>query len=161
MHQLQVADDKDKRLRLLEDRSGVVVQGLEEVVVKNAAGEGAGHLKTQSSGALVSNVRSAAGWILCAAMSVSAHCQQTPEVSFQWGFCHCAALVWSPAVALIFHCPITYFRLQQCFRPPQSCCRRPHQRCGPTEIYQVLDRGTSKRRTAETLLNKRSSRSHR
>jgi kinesin family protein 11 len=28
------------------------------------------------------------------------------------------------------------------------------------EIYQVLDRGTSKRRTAETLLNKRSSRSH-
>ncbi|GBF97458.1 hypothetical protein Rsub_10381 [Raphidocelis subcapitata] len=62
---LSVADDKDKRLRLLEDRSGVVVQGLEEMVVKNAA-----------------------------------------------------------------------------------------------EIYQVLDRGTSKRRTAETLLNKRSSRSH-
>jgi hypothetical protein len=31
----------------------------------------------------------------------------------------------------------------------------------PAEIYQVLDRGTSKRRTAETLLNKRSSRSHR
>jgi len=63
----QGADDvKDKRLRLLEDRSGVVVQGLEEMVVKNA-----------------------------------------------------------------------------------------------TEIYQVLDRGTSKRRTAETLLNKRSSRSHR
>lgn len=30
--------DKDKRLRLLEDRSGVVVQGLEEVVVKSAAG---------------------------------------------------------------------------------------------------------------------------
>ncbi|KAI8468993.1 MAG: kinesin motor domain-containing protein [Monoraphidium minutum] len=58
-------DDKDKRLRLLEDRSGVVVQGLEEVVVKTSA-----------------------------------------------------------------------------------------------EIYQVLDRGTSKRRTAETLLNKRSSRSH-
>ncbi|KAG2447294.1 hypothetical protein HYH02_007624 [Chlamydomonas schloesseri] len=54
-----------KRLRLLEDRSGVVVQGLEEVVVKSAA-----------------------------------------------------------------------------------------------EIYQVLDRGTAKRRTAETLLNKRSSRSH-
>jgi hypothetical protein len=61
------ADDKDKqRLRLLEDRGGVVVQGLEEAVVKNAA-----------------------------------------------------------------------------------------------EIYQVLDRGTAKRRTAETLLNKRSSRSHR
>ena len=31
---------------------------------------------------------------------------------------------------------------------------------GTAEIYQVLDRGTSKRRTAETLLNKRSSRSH-
>ncbi|MEW5319054.1 MAG: hypothetical protein WDW38_010230 [Sanguina aurantia] len=29
-----------------------------------------------------------------------------------------------------------------------------------TEIYQVLDRGTAKRRTAETNLNKRSSRSH-
>jgi hypothetical protein len=28
------------------------------------------------------------------------------------------------------------------------------------EIYQVLDRGTAKRRTAETLLNKSSSRSH-
>jgi hypothetical protein len=38
----QVADDKDKRLRLLEDRAGVVVQGLEEMVVKNAAGEGGG-----------------------------------------------------------------------------------------------------------------------
>eukprot|EP00775_Hariotina_reticulata_P002385 gene2385-2689_t len=62
---LSAGDDKEKRLRLLEDRSGVVVQGLEEAVVKNAA-----------------------------------------------------------------------------------------------EIYQVLDRGTSKRRTAETLLNKRSSRSH-
>ncbi len=39
---LSLADDKDasKRLRLLEDRNGVVVQGLEEVVVKNAAGEG-------------------------------------------------------------------------------------------------------------------------
>ncbi|KAG2494956.1 hypothetical protein HYH03_006891 [Edaphochlamys debaryana] len=59
------AKDESKRLRLLEDRSGVVVQGLEEVVVKSA-----------------------------------------------------------------------------------------------TEIYQVLDRGTAKRRTAETLLNKRSSRSH-
>jgi kinesin family member 11 len=35
---LSPGDDKDKRLRLLEDRSGVVVQGLEEVVVKNAAG---------------------------------------------------------------------------------------------------------------------------
>ncbi|GLC48170.1 hypothetical protein PLESTB_000066900 [Pleodorina starrii] len=57
-------EDK-KALRLLEDRNGVVVQGLEEVVVKSAA-----------------------------------------------------------------------------------------------EIYQVLDRGTAKRRTAETLLNKRSSRSH-
>jgi kinesin family member 11 len=63
---LAPTDDKDnKRLRLLEDRSGVVVQGLEEVIVKSA-----------------------------------------------------------------------------------------------TEIYQVLDRGTAKRRTAETLLNKRSSRSH-
>jgi hypothetical protein len=30
--------DKDKRLRLLEDRGGVVVQGLEEMVVKSAAG---------------------------------------------------------------------------------------------------------------------------
>ena len=29
-----------------------------------------------------------------------------------------------------------------------------------TEIYQVLDRGTVKRRTAATLLNNRSSRSH-
>lgn len=29
-----------------------------------------------------------------------------------------------------------------------------------TEIYQVLDRGTAKRRTAATLLNNRSSRSH-
>lgn len=38
MRSLQVADDKDKRLRLLEDRSGVVVQGLEEMVVKNATG---------------------------------------------------------------------------------------------------------------------------
>ncbi|KXZ55756.1 FLA8 protein [Gonium pectorale] len=57
--------DDSKRLRLLEDRNGVVAQGLEEVVVKSA-----------------------------------------------------------------------------------------------TEIYQVLDRGTAKRRTAETLLNKRSSRSH-
>jgi kinesin family protein 11 len=36
---LSPGDDKDKRLRLLEDRSGVVVQGLEEMVVKNAAGE--------------------------------------------------------------------------------------------------------------------------
>lgn len=36
---LSVAEDKDKRLRLLEDRSGVVVQGLEELVVKNAEGE--------------------------------------------------------------------------------------------------------------------------
>jgi hypothetical protein len=38
---LSPGDDKDKRLRLLEDRSGVVVQGLEEMVVKNAAGESA------------------------------------------------------------------------------------------------------------------------
>jgi hypothetical protein len=37
-----MADDKDKRLRLLEDRSGVVVQGLEEMVVKNSAGEAGG-----------------------------------------------------------------------------------------------------------------------
>lgn len=37
---LSIDNDKDKRLRLLEDRSGVVVQGLEEVVVKSAAGEG-------------------------------------------------------------------------------------------------------------------------
>ncbi|GIL86257.1 hypothetical protein Vretifemale_14633 [Volvox reticuliferus] len=59
------AKDDKKALRLLEDRNGVVVQGLEEVSVKSAA-----------------------------------------------------------------------------------------------EIYQVLDRGTAKRRTAETLLNKRSSRSH-
>jgi len=36
---LSPGDDKEKRLRLLEDRSGVVVQGLEEAVVKNAAGE--------------------------------------------------------------------------------------------------------------------------
>ena len=36
---LSMDNDKDKRLRLLEDRSGVVVQGLEEVVVKSAAGE--------------------------------------------------------------------------------------------------------------------------
>ncbi|PNH02333.1 kinesin-related protein [Tetrabaena socialis] len=57
--------DDSKRLRLLEDRSGVVAQGLDEVVVKSA-----------------------------------------------------------------------------------------------TEIYQVLDRGTAKRRTGETWLNKRSSRSH-
>lgn len=35
---LAVSDDKEKRLRLLEDRSGVVVQGLEELVVKNAEG---------------------------------------------------------------------------------------------------------------------------
>lgn len=35
---LSPGDDKDKKLRLLEDRSGVVVQGLEEMVVKNAAG---------------------------------------------------------------------------------------------------------------------------
>lgn len=35
---LSMDNDKDKRLRLLEDRSGVVVQGLEEVVVKSAAG---------------------------------------------------------------------------------------------------------------------------
>lgn len=35
---LSIDNDKDKRLRLLEDRSGVVVQGLEEVVVKSAAG---------------------------------------------------------------------------------------------------------------------------
>jgi kinesin family protein 11 len=28
--------DEDKRLRLLEDKSGVVVQGLEEMTVKNA-----------------------------------------------------------------------------------------------------------------------------
>ncbi|KAJ9521899.1 hypothetical protein QJQ45_024772 [Haematococcus lacustris] len=58
-------DDDSKKLRLLEDRSGVVVQGLEEVIVKSAA-----------------------------------------------------------------------------------------------EIYQVLDRGIAKRRTASTLLNNRSSRSH-
>lgn len=38
---LSIDNDKDKRLRLLEDRSGVVVQGLEEVVVKSAAGEAA------------------------------------------------------------------------------------------------------------------------
>lgn len=36
---LSPGDDKDKRLRLLEDRSGVVVQGLEEMIVKSAAGE--------------------------------------------------------------------------------------------------------------------------
>jgi kinesin family protein 11 len=35
---LSIDNDKEKRLRLLEDRSGVVVQGLEEVVVKSAAG---------------------------------------------------------------------------------------------------------------------------
>jgi hypothetical protein len=35
---MNIENDKDKRLRLLEDRSGVVVQGLEEVVVKSAAG---------------------------------------------------------------------------------------------------------------------------
>lgn len=33
-------------------------------------------------------------------------------------------------------------------------------RLAHAEIYQVLDRGTAKRRTAETLLNKTSSRSH-
>lgn len=60
-----LAGDDSKKLRLLEDRSGVVVQGLEEAIVKSAA-----------------------------------------------------------------------------------------------EIYQILDRGTSRRRTEETLLNKRSSRSH-
>jgi Kinesin motor domain len=38
---LSITDDKDKKLRLLEDRSGVVVQYLEEVVVKNAAGTAA------------------------------------------------------------------------------------------------------------------------
>eukprot|EP00201_Polytomella_parva_P000824 CAMPEP_0175085176 /NCGR_PEP_ID=MMETSP0052_2-20121109/28508_1 /TAXON_ID=51329 ORGANISM="Polytomella parva, Strain SAG 63-3" /NCGR_SAMPLE_ID=MMETSP0052_2 /ASSEMBLY_ACC=CAM_ASM_000194 /LENGTH=1027 /DNA_ID=CAMNT_0016357139 /DNA_START=466 /DNA_END=3549 /DNA_ORIENTATION=- len=58
-------DDDPKRLRLLEDRNGVIVQGLEEMIVRSSV-----------------------------------------------------------------------------------------------EIYQVLDRGTSKRKTAETLLNKRSSRSH-
>jgi hypothetical protein len=35
---LSMDNDKEKRLRLLEDRSGVVVQGLEEMVVKSAAG---------------------------------------------------------------------------------------------------------------------------
>lgn len=35
---LSIDNDKEKRLRLLEDRSGVVVQGLEEMVVKSAAG---------------------------------------------------------------------------------------------------------------------------
>ncbi len=60
-----LATDDSKKLRLLEDRSGVVVQGLEEAIVKSAA-----------------------------------------------------------------------------------------------EIYQILDRGTARRRTEETLLNKRSSRSH-
>ncbi|KAJ0987711.1 hypothetical protein J5N97_006067 [Dioscorea zingiberensis] len=32
--------------------------------------------------------------------------------------------------------------------------------CSANEIYKILDRGSSKRRTAETLLNKQSSRSH-
>lgn len=32
--------------------------------------------------------------------------------------------------------------------------------CSASEIYKILDRGSSKRRTAETLLNKQSSRSH-
>jgi len=41
---LSIENDKEKRLRLLEDRSGVVVQGLEEVVVKSAAGELAGNI---------------------------------------------------------------------------------------------------------------------
>lgn len=36
----------------------------------------------------------------------------------------------------------------------------PVVRLAHVEIYQVLDRGTAKRRTAETLLNKTSSRSH-
>lgn len=62
---LAASDDDSKKLRLLEDKSGVVVQGLEEAIVRSA-----------------------------------------------------------------------------------------------TEIYQVLDRGTAKRRTAATLLNNRSSRSH-
>jgi hypothetical protein len=41
--------DKDKRLRLLEDRSGVVVQGLEEMVVKSAAGKEGCNLVTQDT----------------------------------------------------------------------------------------------------------------
>lgn len=41
--------DTDKRLRLLEDRSGVVVQGLEEMVVKSAAGEESYGFKPQDT----------------------------------------------------------------------------------------------------------------
>lgn len=32
--------------------------------------------------------------------------------------------------------------------------------CSASEIYKILDKGSAKRRTAETLLNKQSSRSH-
>jgi kinesin family protein 11 len=32
--------------------------------------------------------------------------------------------------------------------------------CTANEIYKILDKGSAKRRTAETLLNKQSSRSH-
>lgn len=39
------------------------------------------------------------------------------------------------------------------------CCHTPCLIVA-AEIFQVLDRGTAKRRTAETLLNKSSSRSH-
>lgn len=35
---LCMSDDKEKRLRLMEDKSGVVVQGLEEVVVNSVTG---------------------------------------------------------------------------------------------------------------------------
>lgn len=127
---LSIDNDKDKRLRLLEDRSGVVVQGLEEVVVKSAAGaseQGGGTAEIRSklwvhSKLACRRIGQRTGGMLCwVKMSKSGS--------------------KSPA-QLIAHGMLRHFKL-----------------CA-AEIYQVLDRGTAKRRTAETLLNKTSSRSH-
>jgi hypothetical protein len=150
---LSPGDDKDKRLRLLEDRSGVVVQGLEEMVVKNAAGESvaiAAHCCVGSRVVLVA--------VLCQAQPARQQlqaCVGKNELKLLRNKWHadmtCTCITCMPA-DIINHTAAV------CVQYVFDC--HPVLLRTSAEIYQVLDRGTSKRRTAETLLNKRSSRSH-
>jgi hypothetical protein len=157
----------------------VVVQGLEEVIVRNATGGrvwgGRGATspasarcrpappRLRAAQAVGREGQAAAGsaprqWhsMRAVAGAVAGACGRS-SAWLRWGVCPGACVCGSRAHTTTNTCP-------PCARRASRQLERTPPSPPPpflSEIYSVLDRGTSKRRTAETLLNKTSSRSHR
>lgn len=101
--------DKDKRLRLLEDRSGVVVQGLEEVVVKSAAG---GEQAAWTQGC-------SSCWACCCAGNISRHsslCRSSLRLQYSRG-----GATYTDCPRLVLVTVLTCARLRCCVACLSAC----------------------------------------